>query len=218
MDYVVGLISIVTINLVLSGDNALVIALASRNLSARRQRYAVILGGAGAIVLRIILTFLAIYLLKVPYLQMTGGLLLLWIAVKLARQENGHGSISAANNLGEAVRTIMIADVVMSLDNVIAIAGIAKGNVPLLIVGLAISIPIIIWGSQLIYHLIERWPVIVTAGAAFLGWTAGEMIVGDQKIAPFFINYSWMTEAVSVVFAAMVFILSTFSLRERRIP
>lgn len=217
MDFIVGLISIVTINLMLSGDNALVIALASRNLSPRRQKYAVILGGAGAVVLRIVLTFLAVYLLRIPYLQMLGGVLLLWIAVKLAKQDSGQACISVPSNLGEAVRTIIIADVVMSLDNVIAITGVAKGNISLLVIGLGISIPIILWGSRLIHCLIEKWPVIIMIGAAFLGWTAGGMMVEDQKLAPFLAGYPWMTEAVSVAFAALVFILSTFSAKQRRI-
>ncbi len=215
MDYLVGLISIITINIVLSGDNALVIALASRRLSAKRQKYAVLLGGAGAIVLRIILTFLAIYLFQIPYLQLLAGILLLWIAVKLVKQESEHENIMAAANLGEAVKTIIVADVVMSLDNVIAIAGVAKGNMTLLVIGLAISIPIIIWGSKLIHALMERWPVIIVVGAAFLGWTAGDMVAGDQKLSPFMAEYPWLAIAISLLFTAVVLLMSTISPKKK---
>ena len=215
MDYFVGLISIITINIVLSGDNALVIALASRNLSGKRRKYAVILGGAGAILLRILLTFVAIYLLKVPYLQLIAGFLLLWIAVKLVRQEAEHENVEATANLGEAIRTIIAADLVMSLDNVIAIAGVAKGNITLLSIGLAISIPIIIWGSKLINALIARWPIIIIIGAAFLGWTAGDMVASEQKLSWIFAEYPWSTEAISIVFAAFVLVMSTVTLKKR---
>lgn len=215
MDYFVGLISIITINIVLSGDNALVIALASRNLSGKRRKYAVILGGAGAILLRILLTFVAIYLLKVPYLQLIAGFLLLWIAVKLVRQESEHENVRATANLGEAIRTIIAADLVMSLDNVIAIAGVAKGNITLLSIGLAISIPIIIWGSKLINALIVRWPIIIIVGAAFLGWTAGDMVASEQKVSWIFAKYPRSTEAISIVFAAFVLVMSTVTLKKR---
>lgn len=215
MDYFVGLISIITINIVLSGDNALVIALASRNLSGKRRKYAVILGGAGAIILRILLTFMAIYLLKIPYLQLLAGFLLLWIAVKLVKQEAEHENVKATANLGEAIRTIIAADLVMSLDNVIAIAGVAKGNITLLAIGLAISIPIIIWGSKLINALIVRWPIIIIVGAAFLGWTAGDMVGSEEKLSRILVEYPWGTKAISIVFAAFVLLMSTVSVKKR---
>ncbi|GBG56407.1 membrane protein [Sporomusaceae bacterium FL31] len=215
MDYFVGLISIITINIVLSGDNALVIALASRNLSGKRRKYAVILGGAGAIILRILLTFMAIYLLKIPYLQLLAGLLLLWIAVKLVRQEAEHENVKATANLGEAIRTIIAADLVMSLDNVIAIAGVAKGNITLLAIGLAISIPIIIWGSKLINVLIVRWPIIIIVGAAFLGWTAGDMVGSEQKLSSILAEVPWGTEAISMAFAAFVLVMNTVSAKKK---
>lgn len=205
MDLIVPLISIIMINLLLSGDNALVIALASRSLPKEQQQKAVFWGGAGAIVLRILLTFVAIILLQIPYLQFMGGLLLLWVAIKLMTGEHeDHTAIKAATNLWDAVKTILIADLVMSLDNVIAIAGVAKGHTGLLIIGLAISIPIIIWGSKIIMMLMEKYPIIITIGAAFLGWTAGEMVTADQKIGELLINYPWAHWVIPAVFAVLV--------------
>ncbi|SDF22000.1 TerC family protein [Sporolituus thermophilus] len=204
----VGLFSITTINLLLSGDNALVIALASRNLPARQQRSAVFYGGAGAIILRIILTFIAIFLLQIPYLQLLGGLLLLWVAIKLiSGEEKTHEEIEAASSLWAAVKTILVADLVMSLDNVLAIAGIAKGNIPLLVIGLGISIPIIIGGSRAIMLLMERWPVVILFGAAFLGWTAGEMVLADKQVGIWLAAYPWAHWAIPALFAAVVVVI-----------
>ena len=208
VNFWVGLISIITVNLLLSGDNALVIALASRNLPVRQQRSAVFYGGLGAIVLRIILTFIAIFLLQIPYLQLLGGLLLLWVAIKLiSGEEEVHEEIEAASNLWAAIKTILVADLVMSLDNVLAIAGIAKGNVLLLVVGLGISIPIIIWGSKIIMLLMERWPVVILFGAAFLGWTAGEMVLADKQVGIWLAAYPWAHWAIPALFAAVVVVI-----------
>jgi YjbE family integral membrane protein len=205
MDYLTALFSIILINLLLSGDNALVIALASRRLPPAQQRQAILWGGAGAVGMRIILTLIAVLLLKVPYLQIAGGLLLQWVAVKLvADDHSAEEEVEAAGNLWGAVKTILIADLVMSLDNVIAIAGVSRGNISLLVVGLAISIPIIIWGSTLITMLMQRWPAIVLIGAAFLGWTAGEMLVADPAAHTFTAAYPFLHWAVPGVFAAAV--------------
>ncbi|MDT8902079.1 TerC family protein [Anaeroselena agilis] len=205
MDYLTALFSIMMINLLLSGDNALVIALASRRLPPAQQRQAVLWGGAGAIGMRIILTLAAVLLLKVPYLQIAGGLLLQWVAVKLVADDHSAGEeVEAAGNLWDAVKTILIADLVMSLDNVIAIAGVSRGNISLLVIGLALSIPIIIWGSTLITKLMQRWPVIVVIGAAFLGWTAGDMLVADPAAQPLAAAYPFLHWAVPGVFAAAV--------------
>lgn len=205
-----ALMSIITVNLLLSGDNALVIALASRQLPPEQQKKAVFWGGAGAISLRVLLTLAAIVLLKIPYLQLLGGLALLWIAIKLlAGDEDNHQELEAHNSLWGAVRTIIIADLVMSIDNVIAIAGVAKGDIVLLIVGLGISIPIIIWGSKLIHGLMERWPVIVTIGAAFLGWTAGDMAVSDQKIHLLIEPYPWTNWVIPLGFAICVIVIGS---------
>ncbi len=192
MEYLLPLSSIIMINILLSGDNALVIALASRRLTRGQQRAAVIYGSAGAIGLRIGLTFIAVFLLKIPYLQMTGGILLLWISIKLIRDEKQHERFEAKKSLWDVVRTIIVADVDMSLDNVIAIIGIAKGKTGLLIAGLMISIPIIIWGSKLIGMLIQKWPVIIMIGSVFLGWTAGEMIIEDRQIKQMVGGHQWI--------------------------
>ncbi|MBP2634961.1 MAG: integral rane protein, YjbE family [Firmicutes bacterium] len=207
MEFAVALMSIITVNLLLSGDNALVIALASRKLPPEQQKKAIFWGGAGAIGLRIILTFAAIVLLQIPYLQLIGGLALLWIAVKLLVGEEDNHELEANSNLWGAIKTIVVADLVMSVDNVIAIAGVAKGNVMLLIIGLAISIPIIIWGSKMINMLMERWPIIITIGAAFLGWTAGEMATADKKIAPLLNPYPWTHWVIPLFFAVIVVLL-----------
>jgi YjbE family integral membrane protein len=205
MDYLTALFSIILVNLLLSGDNALVIALASRKLPPRQQRLAILWGGAGAVGMRIILTLVAVLLLKVPYLQIAGGLLLQWVAIKLvADDHNADEEVAAAGNLWDAVKTILVADLVMSLDNVIAIAGVSRGNISLLVIGLAISIPIIIWGSTLITMLMQRWPVIVVIGAAFLGWTAGEMLIADPASHTFTAAYPFLHWAVPGVFAAAV--------------
>ncbi|GED59286.1 TerC family protein [Brevibacillus formosus] len=184
-EYLLSLLQIIMINLVLSGDNAVVIALACRNLSPELQKKATFWGSFGAIGLRIILTFIAIWLLKIPFVQVVGGLLLIWIAVKLLKGEDEESHIGGGSSFIEALKTIIFADLIMSLDNVIAVAGAANGNLVLVIIGLAISIPLIIWGSQLLMKLMNRFPVIVLLGAALLGYTAGEMIVGDKAVGSF---------------------------------
>ena len=179
-----ALLKIIGINIVLSGDNAVVIALACRSLPEKQRKLGVLFGSAGAIILRIILTFFAVYLMNLPYLKIVGALLLLWIGIKLILPEDGHGeNISANDNLVAAVRTIIIADLVMSLDNVIGVAAAANGNIPLIVIGLLISIPIIIFGSTLIMKIMDRFPIIITIGGGLLGYVAGEMAVTDSAIA-----------------------------------
>ncbi|CAG4883940.1 Integral membrane protein, YjbE family [Georgfuchsia toluolica] len=177
----VAVAQIVMIDVVLSGDNAVVIALACRKLPTEQRHKGILWGVAGAVTLRIILTAFAALLLSLPYIKFGGGLLLLWIGVKLLLPEDGHGEggIDAADNLWGAVKTIIVADFVMSIDNVIAVAGAAHGSLGLLIFGLAVSIPLIIWSSQFVLKLMDRFPVIVTGGAALLGWVAGSMIATD---------------------------------------
>jgi YjbE family integral membrane protein len=188
-EFWIGLLKIIWVNLLLSGDNAVVIALASRSLPPRQQKKAIFFGSAAAIVLRIILTVFAVALLTLPYLKLIGGGLLLWIGVQLLLPEEGEGEdIEGSSNLLTAIKTILIADLVMSLDNVLAVAAAAESGPPeakltLLILGLAISIPIVIFGSTLMLRLMERWPVIITLGGALLGWIAGEMMVTDPAIA-----------------------------------
>jgi YjbE family integral membrane protein len=180
-----ALLQIIGVNIVLSGDNAVVIALAARGLPAQQQARAVAWGSGAAVVMRIGLTIVAVELLRMPYLKLAGAVLLLWIAVKLlvpAKGSEGHGT--ASSTLASAVKTILLADLVMSLDNVIAVAAAAKGSTVLLIIGLAISIPLVVFASRLLLTLMDRVAVIVTLGAALLGWVAGEMAISDPVAKP----------------------------------
>ncbi len=179
-----GLLQIILVNIVLSGDNALVIALACRNLPKHQQKPAILVGSAGAIVLRIIFVLIVDQLLQIGFLKLVGGLLLLWIGIKLVQGEDDHGDgIKGAGSLWAAVRTIIIADAVMSLDNAIAIAAAAGGNTMLIVLGLVISIPLIVFGATLIMALLNRFPVIVIAGGGLLGWIAGEVLATDPAYA-----------------------------------
>ena len=179
----VALMQIIGINIVLSGDNAVVIALAARSLPPRQQKQAIMWGSGAAVLMRIVLTVVAVELLRLPYLKLVGSVLLLWIAVKLMLPEHEEeGSGASTGTLAAAVKTILIADLVMSLDNVIAVAAAAKGSLALLIIGLAISIPLVIFGSTMLLKLMERWPIIITIGAALLGWVAGEMAITDPLV------------------------------------
>jgi YjbE family integral membrane protein len=180
----IGLMTIIWVNIILSGDNAVVIALAARSLPPHQQKKAVFWGAGAAVVMRIFLTIVAVKLLSFPYLKLIGGALLLWIAVKLLVPEEDSGDeIESSANLFAAIKTILIADLVMSLDNVLGVAAAAKGSILLLVLGLLISIPLVIFGATMLMKLMERWPVIITLGAAILGWVAGEMAVTDPAIA-----------------------------------
>jgi YjbE family integral membrane protein len=178
-------LKIIMIDLLLSGDNAVVIALACRNLPPHQRRKGILFGVGGAIGLRIVLTFFAVSLLALPYLKLVGAVLLLWIGIKLILPEEEHdaSSIKADTRLFGAIKTIIIADFVMSLDNVLGVAAAAKGNVSLLVFGLLISIPMIAWSSQLVLKLIDRFPFIIYAGGALLGYVAGEMLVSEALFA-----------------------------------
>jgi YjbE family integral membrane protein len=180
-----AVLQIIVIDILLGGDNAVVIALACRNLPADQRTRGVLWGTAGAIVLRVALIAFAVVLLDVPLLKFAGGLLLLWIGVRLmAPAHDVHANVKPADKLIAAIKTIIIADAVMSLDNVIAIAGAAEAADPqhriaLVIFGLIVSIPLIVWGSQLVLKLLDRFPVVITLGAALLGWIAGGLIIND---------------------------------------
>jgi YjbE family integral membrane protein len=180
----IDVFKIIMIDVLLSADNAVVIALACRNLPLDQRRKGILLGVLGAIVLRIVLTVFAVGLLSLPYLKLVGAMLLIWIGIKLILPEEEHGvdNIQAETRLFGAVNTIIIADFVMSLDNVLGVAAAAKGNVPLLVFGLLISIPLIVWSSQLVLKMIDRFPFIIYAGGALLGYVAGEMLVSEALL------------------------------------
>jgi YjbE family integral membrane protein len=205
VDFWIGLLKIVWINIILSGDNAVVIALAARSLPLGQQNRAVLWGSGAAVVLRIALTVVAAKLLALSFLQIAGGLLLLWIGVQLlSENDEGDGHFKESGNLMAAVRTILIADLVMSLDNVIAVAAAAKGDLTLLILGLAISIPLVIFGSTLMMKLMARFPVIVTFGAALIGWVGGETIVSDVALKDALAGLPWIHYVAAGVGAALV--------------
>ena len=189
----VGLAKIIGVNIVLSGDNAVVIALAARSLPQKQQKQAVFWGAGAAIVLRVVLTLFAVALLTLPWLKIVGSLLLFWIGIKLLVPEEPGDDVEASDNLIAAIKTILIADLVMSLDNVIAVAAAAGGSLTLLILGLAISIPLVIFGATLLVKLMDRFPIIITLGAALIGLVAGEMIVTDP------VAIGWMKEHVAAV-------------------
>jgi YjbE family integral membrane protein len=183
----IALLKIIWVNILLSGDNAVVIALAARSLPPKQQRLAILGGSGAAIVLRIVLTLFAVQLLQFPYLKLIGAVLLLWIGVQLLTGGDDDGDVKASDSLGAAIRTILIADLVMSLDNVIAVAAAANGapeaaRTPLLVAGLALSIPLIIYGSTVLMKVMERFPIIITLGGALLGFVAGEMALSDPAI------------------------------------
>jgi YjbE family integral membrane protein len=201
-------LEIIVINILLSGDNAVVIALACRNLPGKQRTWGVVLGAAGAIVLRIVLTFFAVQLLGLRWLKLVGGVLLLWIGIKLITdedggEEDGGAKVAASDRLWGAVRTVIVADLVMSIDNVLGVAAAAKGSVLLLVFGLVVSIPLVIAGSQVILKLIERFPILILAGGGLLGWVAGEMMVEDAAVAPWIGAHAhwleWVLPATGVV-------------------
>ena len=205
-DFWIGLFKIVWINIILSGDNAVVIALAARGLPPQQQKKAVLFGSGAAVVLRIVLTVVAAKLMQLPFVEVIGGLLLLWIGVGLLKaedEEEDSGSV-AGQGMMAAVRTILLADLVMSLDNVIAVAAAAGGDMLLLILGLAISIPLVIFGSTLMIKLMERFPVIVTLGAALIGWVAGETITSDHMLEGFVRINPWAHYAAAACGAVLV--------------
>jgi YjbE family integral membrane protein len=182
-----GLGAIIWVNIILSGDNAVVIALAARSLPEKQQKQAVFWGAAAAVVLRIVLTLVAVELLRLPYLKLVGGALLFWIALKLLiPEDDGGDDVTSSSHLMGAIKTILIADLVMSLDNVIAVAAVAKGSFMLLVLGLLISIPLVVYGATMLMRLMDRYPAIITVGAALIGFVAGEMAVTDPVVIGWF--------------------------------
>ncbi|NWA08459.1 TerC family protein [Pseudomonas gingeri] len=200
---------IIAIDILLGGDNAVVIALACRKLPEAQRNRAIIGGALGAIVLRIVMIFFALQLLELPYLKLIGAALLLWIGIKMLTPErvDAHDNLAASPRLWGAIKTIIVADAVMSLDNVVAVAGASSGSLELVIFGIVISIPIIIWGSKLVLHFMDRFPLVITLGAALLGWIAGSMAVGDVSLPSL---PSWSHYAAGFIGAMLVLIVGKF--------
>ncbi|TYR81322.1 TerC family protein [Priestia megaterium] len=186
-EFLSALLAIVIIDLVLAGDNAIVIGLAARNLPKQDQKKVIVWGTLGAIGIRIVATLAVVWLLKIPGLLLIGGLLLTGIAYKLLVEDQDH-DVKAGDSMWAAIRTIIIADALMGLDNVLAVAGAAHGSFLLVVLGLLISVPIVMWGSTLILKWVERFPAIITIGAAVLAWTASKMIVGEPFLKDYFAN------------------------------
>lgn len=206
-EWLIALGSILFINLILSGDNAVVIALASKSLSPKQRKAAILWGSVGAVILRIVLTFIAAYLLDIPFLQFIGGLALLWIAIGLLN-ENEEREQKETTSYKDAIKTILFADLIMSLDNVLALAAISQtvptGKYALITVGLATSIPIVAFGAQILMKMMDRFPVIIYLGAAILGYAAAEMIVSDKAIGPFVKEYAVIVEIALTVGVVIV--------------
>ena len=212
--FILALLEIIWINILLSGDNAVAIALACRPLPPRQRRWGFLLGSLAAIILLIIFAVFIVYLLKVPFLKIVGSLLLFWIAVKLILpEERSSEDVSAAvGTLFAAVRTVVIADVVMSLDNVVAIAAAANGNVVLLAIGLTISVPVIVYGSTLVLKVLERFPILITAGGALLGSVAGGVLVTDPELIGWVQHRAPYMDTVAPIAGAVVVVASAFGL------
>lgn len=209
MQFLLALGSIILLDLVLAGDNAVVITMASRKLPEHLRKKAIYVGTAGAVVIRAIMTLIATYLLTIPFLQAIGGLILLPIAFKLLKPNNhsleDENTFKASEGFATAIKTIIIADAAMGIDNVLAIAGAAHGNMALVLIGLAISIPIVVWGSQIISKLMDRLPILITIGSAILAYTSATMILHDKIIGSVLLSLTnHMNYILPVVFIAMI--------------
>ncbi|WP_093137511.1 TerC family protein [Salinibacillus kushneri] len=204
---IMSILAIIGIDLVLGGDNAIVIALASRNLPRSQRNKAIIWGTGLAICIRVLLTAVALYLLQIPFLKLVGGLLLIYIAIHLLTDDEDEPDIKGSDNLLSAIKTIVFADVVMGFDNVIALAGASGGNIILVIIGLLISVPIIIWGSKIILLFMEKFPILVYIGASILAYTAGEMILGEERLQSLFEQYyalQYILPIATILFVVIV--------------
>lgn len=210
-EWFIDLLKIVLINLILSGDNAVVIAMACKNLKKSHRQKAIWLGTAGAVLLRLLLTAVAVILLRIPYLQALGSFLLLYIAIKILTEDSNHDEIRASSAILPVVWTIIVADFIMSLDNVLAIAAISNGSMLLLMIGIAMSIPIIIWGSHLILGLLHRYSMIMYIGAAILAYTAGDMLISDPRFTDLMQtahhSYLWF---IPVLYMVITFVVSYY--------
>ena len=215
----VAAFEIIVINILLSGDNAVVIALACRNLPPKQKWWGIFWGVIGAIVLRIVLTFFAVQLLTLPYLQLVGAALLLWIGIKLIAEDEGgeEHEVAASERLLAAVKTVILADLVMSIDNVIGVAGAAKGHLGLLVFGLVVSIPLVVVGAQLIMKLVEKMPWLVIAGGGLLGYIAGEIAIEDVTVKPWVTaNAAWLHYGAPIAGVAIVVAIGVWLTRRHK--
>ncbi|GGI12084.1 TerC family protein [Gottfriedia solisilvae] len=208
------LVNVIFIDLLLSGDNAILIALAAKNLPEDQKKKAVLLGTAGAIGLRVIFAAIVVYLLEIPLIYAIGGLMLLWIAFKLLVDDAGHGDVKSGATLWGAIKTIIVADALMSLDNVLALAGVAHGDLTAIVIGILISIPLIVWGSSFLMKVMNKYPIITTIGSAILAWTAAGMITHDNMIKDVFEN-EMIATTFKVVLTAVVVIAGTLVAKKK---
>ncbi|KQL43880.1 hypothetical protein AN963_20665 [Brevibacillus choshinensis] len=205
--FISSLLVIITINIVLSGDNAVVIAIACRKLAPAQRKKAILWGTFLAVIVRVIATVLAVYLLKIPFLYLVGGVVLLWISYNLLREEDEDNQIKSSEDMVQAVKTIVVADVMMGLDNVLAIAGAANGNIVLIVLGLIISVPLMVFGSQLILKAMERFSWLVYLGSAVLAWAAVNMITNEEVIADWLSQWTGLEAVIKIVIVALVLLL-----------
>ena len=217
-EFWIALGQIIMIDILLGGDNAVVIALASRRLPDAQRKQAIFWGMFGAVALRVILIFFALQLLKIPFLKIVGGILLLWIGIKLLMpQDEGGHEVDAASSLFGAIKTIVVADAVMSLDNVIGIAGAAKDSLFLVVFGLLFSIPIIVWGSRFVLTLMDRFPLVIVFGAALLGWIGGGMLIDDIILKPYTEAFGSSGHYAAAIVGA-IFVVALGKILSRRAP
>ena len=207
-DYLLSLLLIIGIDLILGGDNAVVIAMASRNLAHKQRQQVIIFGTFIAVVLRIVLTSAAVYLLNVPFLQCAGGVFLLYLGYQLLIEKKDAQHVKSSSSLWKAIRTIVLADIFMSLDNVIAVAGASHGELTLVVIGLFISVPIIIWGSKLVHAAMEKMPLLMYAGSGLLAFTGGEMIAGDSKLSFFMAEHGMIQMMLPILTVVFVILAS----------
>jgi len=208
------LVNVIFIDLLLSGDNAILIALAAKNLPEDQKKKAVLFGTAGAIGLRVLFAALVVYLLQIPLIYAIGGLMLLWIAFKLLVDDAGHGEVKSGASLWGAIKTIIIADALMSLDNVLALAGVAHGDLTAIVIGILISIPLIVWGSSFLMKVMNKYPIITTIGSGILAWTAAGMITHDKMIKDVFENDA-IALTFKIVLTAVVVIAGTLVAKKK---
>ncbi|WP_028777358.1 TerC family protein [Shimazuella kribbensis] len=214
-DYWSALLAIIVIDLVLAGDNAIVIGLVARNLPKEQQKKVIVWGTVGAIGIRAIASLLVVWLLKIPGLLLIGGILLVWIAYKLLAEEKEH-NVESGQSFWTAIKTIIIADALMGLDNVLAVAGAAHGDFSLVIIGLLVSVPIVVWGSTLILKWLERYPIIITIGAAVLAFTAAKMMVDEKFLKGFFEDNPLLKWGVIIVVVVGVIMIGTWKKRSKQ--